>query len=49
MQHPDQPVLVVVKTDVTDDGRIIGYSEAVWSADRVRFTIDSIDGEKTNV
>lgn len=49
MQHPDQPVLVVVKTDVTDDGRIIGYSEAVWSADRVRFTIDSIDAEKTNV
>lgn len=44
-QHPDQPVLVVVKTDVTPDGRVIGYSEAVWSADRVRFTIDTLDDE----
>lgn len=44
-QHPDQPVLVVVKTDVMADGRVIGHSEAVWSADRVRFTIDSLDSE----
>jgi GntR family phosphonate transport system transcriptional regulator len=44
-QHPDQPVLVVVKTDVTPDGRVIGHSEAVWSADRVRFTIDTLDDE----
>lgn len=43
MQHPDQPVLVVVKTDVTADGQVIGYSEAVWSADRVRFTIDTLE------
>lgn len=45
VQHPDQPVLVVVKTDVTPEGRVIGHSEAVWSADRVRFTIDSLDDE----
>lgn len=45
MQHLDQPVLVVVKTDVTPDGRAIGHSEAVWAADRVRFTIDSLEGE----
>jgi GntR family phosphonate transport system transcriptional regulator len=43
-QHPDQPVLVVVKTDVTPQGRVIGHSEAIWAADRVRFTIDSLDG-----
>lgn len=49
MQHPDQPVLVVVKTDVTPDGRIIGHSEAVWAADRVRFTIDSLEGEGGDV
>lgn len=42
-QHPDQPVLVVVKTDVTPQGEVIGHSEAVWSADRVRFTIDSLE------
>lgn len=41
-QHPDQPVLVVVKTDVTPDGRVIGHSEAIWAADRVRFTIDTM-------
>jgi GntR family phosphonate transport system transcriptional regulator len=42
-QHPDQPVMVVVKTDVTLDGRVIGHSEAIWAADRVRFTIDSLE------
>lgn len=42
-QHPDQPVLVVVKTDVTPEGQVIGYSEAIWAADRVRFTIDTLD------
>lgn len=42
-QHPDQPVMVVVKTDVTPDGWVIGHSEAIWAADRVRFTIDSLE------
>jgi len=43
MQHPDQPVLVVTKTDVTADGRVICHSEAVWSANRVRFSINSLE------
>ncbi len=42
-QHPDQPVMVLVKTDVAADGRGIGHSEAVWSANRVQFTIDSLE------
>lgn len=44
-QHPDQPVLVVVKTDVSPEGRVIGHSESIWSADRVRFTIETLDNE----
>lgn len=44
-QHPDQPVLVVVKTDVTPQGQVIGHSEAIWAADRVRFTIDTLEEE----
>lgn len=43
LQHPDQPVLVVVKTDVAPDGQVIGHAETVWAADRVRFTIDTLD------
>ena len=43
MQHPDQPVLVLQKTDVDAAGRPLGYSEAVWAADRVQFSIDSQD------
>jgi len=41
MQHPDQPVMVLQKTDVDAAGRPIGYSEAVWAADRVQFYFDS--------
>lgn len=43
MQHPDQPVMVLQKTDVDAAGRPIGYSEAVWAADRVQFSFDSQD------
>lgn len=43
MQHPDQPVMVLQKTDVDAEGRPIGYSEAVWAADRVQFSFDSQD------
>ena len=43
MQHPDQPVLVLQKTDVDAAGRPLGYSEAVWAADRVQFSCDSQD------
>lgn len=42
-QHPDQPVMVLTKIDVTAEGLAIGYSEAVWAGDRVKFTIDSLD------
>jgi GntR family phosphonate transport system transcriptional regulator len=43
MQHPDQPVMVVQKTDVDASGRPIGHSEAVWAGDRVQFTFDTPD------
>lgn len=43
MQHPDQPVMVLQKTDVDGAGQPIGYSEAVWAADRVQFSFDSQD------
>lgn len=43
MQHPDQPVMVLQKTDVDAAGQPIGYSEAVWAADRVQFSFDSQD------
>lgn len=43
MQHPDQPVLVVTKTDVTAEGRVIGYAQAVWAGDRVQFSFDTLD------
>lgn len=43
MQHPDQPVMVLQKTDVDCEGQPIGYSEAVWAGDRVQFSFDSQD------
>jgi len=43
MQHPDQPVLVVTKIDVTAEGRVIGYAQAVWAGDRVQFSFDTLD------
>ncbi|MDP3338757.1 phosphonate metabolism transcriptional regulator PhnF [Frigidibacter sp.] len=43
MQHPDQPVIVLQKTDVDAEGKPIGYSEAVWAGDRVQFSFDSLD------
>lgn len=42
-QHIDHPVMVLTKTDVTADGREIGYSEAVWAGDRVQFSFDTLD------
>lgn len=41
MQHPDQPVMVLQKTDADAEGRPIGCSEAVWAGDRVQFTFDT--------
>jgi len=43
MQHPDQPVIVMQKTDVDATGRPIGYSKAVWAGDRVQFSFDNAD------
>lgn len=43
MQHPDQPVLIVTKTDVTAEGTPIGYSQGVWAGDRVQFSFDTLD------
>ncbi|WP_244936017.1 phosphonate metabolism transcriptional regulator PhnF [Paracoccus siganidrum] len=40
-QHPALPVLVVQKTDVDVEGRPIGHSQGVWSAERVQFTLDT--------
>lgn len=42
MQHPDQPVMVLQKTDVDAQGHPIGYSEAVWAGDRVQFSFESL-------
>lgn len=38
-QHPDQPVMVVRAVDIEPGGRPLGYSQAIWSAGRVRFKI----------
>ncbi|TCL67244.1 phosphonate metabolism transcriptional regulator PhnF [Rhizobium sp. BK251] len=40
-QSPQQPVLVVQKTDVDLKGRPIAYSETVWAGERVQFTIEN--------
>ncbi|MGM4913837.1 phosphonate metabolism transcriptional regulator PhnF [Rhizobiales bacterium] len=40
-QSPQQPVLVVQKTDVDMEGRPIAYSETVWAGERVQFSIDN--------
>jgi GntR family phosphonate transport system transcriptional regulator len=40
-QSPQQPVLVVQKTDVDMEGRPIAYSETVWAGERVQFTIEN--------
>ncbi|MFP1644587.1 phosphonate metabolism transcriptional regulator PhnF [Pontitalea aquivivens] len=42
-QHPDQPVMVVQKTDVDGAGRPIGHSQAIWAGGRVQFTLDTLD------
>ncbi len=43
-QLPDQPVVVMCKTDVAPDGTPIGWSEAIWAATRVRFQITGTEG-----
>ncbi len=40
-QSPEQPVMVVQKTDVDMEGRPIAYSETVWAGERIQFSIDN--------
>lgn len=42
-QHPDMPVMVAVAVDRELDGTPLSFSQVVWSAARVRFTITSDD------
>lgn len=39
-QPADQPVVVISKIDADADGFPIGYAESIWSAGRVRFSLD---------
>lgn len=39
-QHPDMPVLVVRAVDRTPDGDPFAHSEVIWSAARVKFSIN---------
>lgn len=40
-QHPDMPVMVVSAVDTLLDGTPLSYSEVIWSAARVKFSIDT--------
>jgi len=42
-QHPDQPVMFVRAVDVDPTGTPLSYSEVVWAATRVSFTLDTIE------
>jgi len=44
-QHPDLPVMVVRALDTLLDGTPISYSEVIWSAGRVKFTINPDETE----
>lgn len=48
-QHPESPVLVVTKADVTATEEVIGYSETVWAGDRVKFTLDTEEEDRNDV
>ncbi|EIE50382.1 GntR family transcriptional regulator [Salipiger aestuarii] len=39
-QRPEQPVMVVSKTDAAPDGLVLGFGEALWGAGRVRFLLE---------
>ena len=42
-QHPDMPVLVVRALDRELDGTPLAYGQVIWSAARVRFSINTDD------
>ncbi|MCR8546936.1 phosphonate metabolism transcriptional regulator PhnF [Salipiger sp. P9] len=39
-QSAEQPVIVMCKTDIDEARRPIGFSESIWSAGRVRFSLE---------
>lgn len=43
-QHPDMPVIVVRAVDTLPDGAPIAFSQVIWSAARVKFTIPNSGG-----
>ena len=43
-QHIDQPVLVVRAVDTDLSGAPLSYSEVVWAATRVSFSLDTLGG-----
>ena len=45
-QHPDMPVLVVRAVDKALDGTPIAHSQVVWSAARVKFSINPDEDEE---
>lgn len=44
-QHADMPVVVVTAVDAELDGTPLSYSVVIWSSARVRFSIDTSEGE----
>lgn len=46
-QHPDMPVMVVRAVDTLLDGTPISHSEVIWSAARVKFSINPDDAPET--
>lgn len=44
-QHPDMPVMVVRAVDTLLDGTPIAHSEVIWSAARVKFSINPDEEE----
>lgn len=40
MQHPDEPVMVLYRRDLSGAGEIVGLGEVLWRAGRVRLALD---------
>lgn len=40
-QHPDMPVIVIRAVDTLPDGTPIAFSQVIWSAARVKFTVSN--------
>lgn len=48
MQHPDLPVMVISKVDVSADGRPVGCSAAIWAGARVQFVMENEEVERAD-